>query len=434
MQGRKYQPFVHDLAASSGLTPSLTPTTSVQSFAAFQLKSLPIKLRRMWTYMTAICFCLRVGVDQPGSTAVINRDKLFKIIDSAEVVSPLLGTIYSFANTRGAVLGLIIQVFGAGYSLPTPYAVQIANSDADTAVDIYYRIPFALDFLVDPTDTSPLVAFFEGGELKIKLGATTVLDGDSTGAVIEATCNVNAWLEYVARSGPPLLHGPFAWQEYETAGSSTKHRLVNFGLPEALKGIAPGASLGALLMLTDATGMGLSGSDGADNVTSFSSPDLDQEEIRNIDALFLQFLRGMGGHATRAGQGFATSGATGGFPYTLAATTANKLNDAQALFLPLKAPVMGQQLTKLKRFDKPRDILLTYGFTSNPSGTMRHLALAFYSYTEEYKRELARAIGVDGGTWVPKLASKPATVSARVIASAKHGVKQTNVGGAGLDS
>lgn len=418
-------PRIFELTSSGNTNPAVTPGAAVVS-TRFDIKGVPVKTRKLWNVALSLIVLLRVGLDQAASGgAAINRDKLYKLFDGFSLWAPLLGHLYPLSSTRGAVAGLIYQVIGNGYDFPQPFAAQIAAADGDTACDIYVRLPLALDVLANPLDTAPLMLLLEGGYLDVRFAANDALGGDSTGLVSEATTNLRAWIEYTPVVHPHC-HGPFGFREYESAGSGTKFKLAGFGKAGDLKGIEDGCSLGFLAMLTDATGMGLSGSDGTDNVTRVEIPDLDQQSVEVPDAFVHAFLRSIGKAGSMRMANTATSN-PGGWPYTIAATVANRLNDAQALFLPLFWSALGQRLSRLPQFHKPADIGVNYGFTSTPSGTMRHVTLEFYRYGQAFRNDLRRQLGLPESYETLPAASNGIAPNAQALGQLKFGARQVFV-------
>jgi hypothetical protein len=380
-------PKIHELVSTAGKNPTVTPGASAQS-VTFLLNNIPTgKQGKFWYYVTALVLKLVVVVDQPaaGGTA-INPDKLWKILQSVQVQCPILGMLFSHANTRGSVLGNLIQAFGFGYSAVHTRA-QIAAADGDTTVTMYYRIPFAYEFLRKPHETSPWGGFLEGGTVEAKLDVSTILDGDSTGAVTKATTSFRAWLELIP-SPEAVLHTPCHWREHITPGASTRHVIQDMGSPDGLQGTnqAKGVGVAVLLNLTDATGIGLSGSDGADNITGFDIPWRDQARVDVPDSSFMAMYAHMG--AFKASRNGTHDGS--GFPYTIAATPNGDLNDAQALVFPLIVPGRDTETSKLQTVAGAKEINFTY--TATPSGSNRFVGMYFPTFDEAFMQALAARI------------------------------------------
>lgn len=380
-------PKIHELVSTAGKNPTVTPGASAQT-ATFLMNNIPTgKSGKFWYYVTALNLKVVTVVDQPaaGGTA-INPDKLWKVLQSVQVQCPILGQLFSHANTRGAVLGNIIQNFGFGYNAVHTRA-QIAAADGDTTVTLYYRIPFAYEFLRKPHETSPWGGFLEGGTFEVKFDVSTALDGDSTGAVTKATTSFRAWLELIP-APEAVIHTPIHWREHITPGSSTRHVIQDMGSPDGLQGVdqSKGVGLAALAVLTDATGMGLLGQDGADNITGYDIPWRDQARIDAPDAPFLAMIAHMGNN--RKSRNGTHDGS--GFPYTIASTPNGDLNDAQALVYPLVVPGRDLETSKLQTVAGAKEI--NFSYTATPSGSNRILGCYFPVFEESFMAALAARI------------------------------------------
>jgi len=383
-------PKIHELVSTAGKNPSVTPGASAQT-ATFLLNNVPTgKEGKFWYYAMSAVLKVVTTFDQAAmGGAVVNPDKLWKVLQSVQVQCPILGQLFSHANTRGATLGNIIQYFGYGFNA-TPLRAQIAAADGDTTVTLYYRIPFSYEFLRKPHETAPWGGFLEGGTLEVKLDVSTVFDGDSTGAVIKAPTNFRCWLEMIP-SPEAVIHTPVHWREHQIPGSSTKAIVQDMGSPDGLQGIdqSRGVGLAALLYLTDATGIGLGGPDGYDNITGFDIPWRDQDRVDVPEALMSSFMA-MIGHHRKGRPTSLTTGSDGmGFPYTLAATV-NDLPDAQALVVPLVASGRDLETSKLQTVAGAKEI--NFSYTSTPSAVYRLLGCYFPVFDENFVKALASRI------------------------------------------
>lgn len=387
---RQTTPEFYELTSNSGKNPSVTPGSSAQT-ATFMLNNLPTGQNgRLWNYVSAIVLKVVTTFDQPAMGGVaVNADKLWKVLQSIQVQCPILGTLMSHANNRGAVVGNLDQYFGMNYNA-LPVRAQIAAADGDTTVTLYYRIPFALGFLASPMETAPWTGFLEGGTVEVKLDVSTVFNGDSTGAVIKAPTNFRCWLEMVP-SPEPLLHVPFNFREHITPGGSTRHVIQDMGAPDGIQGVdlSKGAGLMCLLMLTDATGIGLGGSDGADNVLSYDLEWRNQVRIDTPDAPFVAFQAMMGVNRRQKPAAPVTSDGAG-FPYTIAASPNGDANDAQALIFPLVAPGNEQYTSKLQTVFGAKAINFTYTVTPSASSVFR--GGYAYAWDEQFATALAMRI------------------------------------------
>lgn len=359
-------PKIFDLTGPGGKSVALTLGTSPVQ-ATFNLNNMPTgKENKFYYYVTAIVAEVIPAVTMAGSAgAAIDRDKLWKIVQSVRVYSPLLGELFSHTNTQGATLGLVQQYFGRGFS-QLPQAIQIPSTNsAVVSPRLKYRIPFAYEALRKPHETSPWAGFLEGGAVEVKLDVSTILDGDSTGTTVP-TATVNCWVELIA-SPEAVIHTPCHWRRHANLpGSSKRLTITDLGAPDGLQGVDQGAGVGlaSLLMISNATGMGMGGTTnhGADNVLQVEIPWRDQTVTDNPESFFEAFFAMMGNR----GRNVATTTDFGGFPYTLAATsTTNALANSQALFFPLVSCGRDLETSKLQTVAGAKD--LNFNFTTTPT-------------------------------------------------------------------
>ncbi len=405
-------PKIHELVSTGGKNPSLTPSASAVQTAQFLLNNIPTgKDGKFWYYATALNLKVVTTFDQAamGGSAV-NADKLWKVLQSVQVQCPILGQLFLHSNTRGAVLGNIIQYMGMGFNA-VPVRPQVAAADGDTTVTLYYRIPFAYEFLRKPHETSPWGGFLEGGTFEVKLDLNNVFDGDSTGAVIKTPTNLRAWLELIP-SPEACIHTPAHWREHITPGSSTRHVIQDMGSPDGLQGINQSAGVGiaALLNLCNPTGLGLSGSGSAANVLSFDIPWRDQDRVDIPEALMLAAYAHMGNNRrAKPAAPVTTDGA--GFPQDIAQANATGNNDpiynADAQFVPLIFPGRDQETSKFQTVAGAKEVNFTY--TATPSSSNRFVGLYFPVFDEQFLMSLAARISPQSqGQLVAKTLNKQA--------------------------
>jgi hypothetical protein len=389
-------PKLYELVSQQGKNPAVTPGTTPQS-VQFLLNNMPTqKEGKFWYYVTALCFKLVVTVNQPasGGTA-ITADKLWKIVQSVQVQCPLLGQLYTHQNTRGSVLGNIMQYMGFGFNR-TPVANLIPAADGNTTVTLYYRMPFAYEFLCKPHETSPWAGFLEGGTVEIKVDANNVLGGDSTGAVIQTPCNLRCWVEVIP-SPEACIHTPAQFREHQTPGNSTRQVIQDMGSPDGLQGIdmSKGVGLASLMYLMNPTGLGLAGSTTADNIISYDIPWRDQDRVDIPDGPFMAEIASMGNNRLAPSDTAAAvfgNGGQGGFPYAFAGDPQGNLNDASAMFFPLVMPGRDTETSKLQTVAGPKESNYTYGDAGIPSGINRFVGLYFPCWDEQFLRGLAARI------------------------------------------
>ena len=389
-------PKLYELVSQQGKNPSVTPGTAPQS-VQFLMNNIPTqKEGKFWYYVTALLLKVVVRIDQPTSMgSAITADKLWKIVQSVQVQCPILGQLFTHQNTRGAVLGNLIQYMGYGYNR-SPLQEEIPGANGDTDVTLYFRIPFAYEFLCKPHETSPWGGFLEGGTFEVKIDVESVLDADSTGAVIQTPCNLRAWLELIP-SPEAVIHTPVHWREHMTPGNSTRHVIQDIGSPDGLQGIdmSKGCGLGSLLYLMNPTGLGLSGSTTADNIASYDIPWRDQDRVDIPDGPFASLIAMMGNNrGAPADSVSAVFGASpnGGFPYSLAGQVQGNFNDIASMVFPLVTPGRDLETSKLQTVAGPKESNYTYGSGGIPSGINRFLGLYFPVFDEQFMRGLAARI------------------------------------------
>lgn len=390
-------PLYRQLSAAGTRSPSVTPSATDVSSVTFNLIGLPPVTQDMRNYVTAFCVKVTQTIDTDAAGSAINFDQLYKGVSSMRIFSPLLGEPYQAAHTRGAVLGHFIQVLGAGYTYPQCARAQIpASTDADYTVDLYYVLPVSLEFLQKPHETSQYIGLYEQGELEVRIATTAAYDGDYAGAVTKSPCTLRAWLEYLP-SPDNFIGVPFQFKEYVVPGSSTEFILRGVGGGSGLKGIAnEGCGLAALAWLTDATGIGLAGADGVDEINRIDLPFRSQQSVDIVDPLFSMLRRMLAGKRVGpiSGVPAATPAHDGsGWPYTQAATPNNSLSNAQAMFLPLVMPGINFETSKAQHVKG--DVSLNIGFGTVPSGSSRFVTLELLEFDVPQAEAITRAMGLN---------------------------------------
>ncbi len=394
---------LYELVSQQGKNPAVTPGSTPQS-VQFLMQNLPTsKEGKFWYYVTALCFKLVVTVDQPSAEGVaLTADQLWQIVQTVQVQCPILGQTYTHQNTPGAVLGNIMQYMGLSYNR-APVAELIPAADGDTEVTLYYRIPYAFEFLVKPHETSPWAGFFEGGTVEIKLDVNSVLGSISPSAVIKTPCNLRCWIEVIP-SPEACIHVPFNFRLHQTPGNSTRQVIQDMGSPDGLQGIdmSKGVGMVALLYLMepadadgDTLGLGIGGNTTADNIISYDIPWRDQDRVDIPDGPFMNLIAQMGNNRQApADSTLSTFGASanGGFPYAQAARVQGSLNDPGALFFPLVTPGRDTETSKLQTVMGPKESNYTYGTDGIPSGINKFLGLYFATFDEQFLHGLAARI------------------------------------------
>lgn len=410
-------PKIHELVSTAGKNPSVVPSASAPTTATFLLNTLPTgKQGRFWYYVQALLIKMITTFDQAAAGgSVVNPDKLWKVLASAQVQCPILGELYPHRNTRGAVLGNIIQTLGLGYQA-FPLNAQIASTDGDTTVTLYYRMPFALEFLKKSHETSPWTGLLEGGTVEVKCDVTTVFDGDSTGAVIKAPTNFRAWLELQPQP-EAVIHTPMHIREYLLPGSTTRHQLLDMGAPDGLKGcdISKGAGLAFLGQLMNPTGIGLAGATTFDIITGFDVPWRDQDRIDVPESIFTSLYAMKKRSISTGGGGVKGTTITNdlGWPFSIASsnsadfTSTGDNSHSGAMFVPFVTPGYEIETSKLQSVKGARDINVTYSAT--PAGQQRFLSMEFPVFEAGFSeglKDLLLGGHVEGATLQPKTLNK----------------------------
>lgn len=382
---------------------TLTPTTADTS-ATFTIQGVSGALNGAYKRATAIAGRLRVGFDQAASGgATVNWDQLPRVISGLEINSPLFGLMASKESTSGPVLKHLIEFVGQGYRYGDAARAQIAAADGDTAVDLYFCFPLAQQCLVRPHDCTPWVGWLDKTQVTFSLGSTTALDAVSTGAVIEATTNVQMWCEYHVDNDLELPAIP-SWQLYQRAAASANSILIEgMGAARGIRNVENFDRLAGLFWHMDVGGFG--GPDGADNITELYLPALGIDRTINIDAFFRRFrsyaqrnVAHVGGNGTSA---LHDSGSNG--YESMAAAVNSTLNSSTAMYLPIVAPSPAAEITKMPKI--AGDIELTARFTSTPSsGLHKFTAYTFKSLDKAGRAELLARAGKAGAAIRTELA------------------------------
>jgi hypothetical protein len=389
-------PLSTDIRSDGKIVQSFTPSTSEQS-VDFKIESTKAEASGGYKRVTSLCGRLRVGFDQAasGGTAV-NWDDLPRAIAGLPIDSPVFGQIIDKATSKGPYLKHMVEFFGNGGHYAEGARAQIASTDGDTAVDLFFAYPFAQKGFVRPADFMPWVGWLERTIARFTLGTTTCLDAVSTGAVIEATCNVQMWYDYVVDNGIEI--GPWShWQEHlQTAGGGSSVMLSNVGANEGLRRVEPYCRLAGLFWMTDQKGMG--GCEGVDQISGVEIPKLDYTNLANVVAP-IRALRYAYGDQRRnvAGVGSSPQHDGAGNPEGMGATPNYDLNSSSLMYYPLICAGPSQEISKLKKFRG--DILINYTFGTAPSsGSHRHLVWEIRDITAADRVELLKMAGCTGMT------------------------------------
>lgn len=385
-------PLWHELTANGAETLSLTPGGSTVP-AQFNVAGIPAITADMRNYVNGCWMHLSITVDADAAGNAINADQLWKVMNGFRWSSPHLGDLFSDGHTRGAVLGHIIQVLALGYDYPQPARAQIAAStDADTAIELFYWLPLAYEFLKKPHETAQWAGFLNEGTITATLDTAAVLDGDYAGAVTK-NGTLRAYVEYFP-SPDAAIGVPVQWRERVIAGGGQTPILPAVGMDTNLQGVVQGCGLAAMFWLSDAPGVGLAGPDGVDNITSIELPFKSQKLLRNVDP-YLQWARRAPrrrvGPISGAGAAGAAAHDGSGWPYTQAALPNGRPGaQATAMFLPIVLPGNDFETSKAQRLNGPQQI--TLNTTTPVSGSHRFVTMELMEFTTDKIAQLGIAM------------------------------------------
>lgn len=385
-------PLFAELTSSGAESVSLTPGASQQT-GTFGITGIDPVTGGKRNYAQGFWLHLTTVVDPDGAGNAVSHDKLGKVLASARLFSPLMGEVFPHKSTRGAVLYHIIQVLGLGYSYPQAARGQIpASTDSDVTIDLFYFLPLSYEVLKKPHETSQWVGLFDQGLLEGTLDVSTALDGDYAGAVIKATTALRAWVEYIP-SPDDFLGCPVQWREREIAGGGSQPTLVGVGQETQLQGVRTGCGLMWLSMLTDATGIGMSGPDGTDNITQIELPWRSQKLLRNLDPYFLTLRRAAGRRVGPvAGQGTTIIHDGAGWPFTMSDTPNNRpAASSQSMFLAPVFPGRDAETSKFQRVNGNLRINLTV--TAAITTSHRVVTCEFMEWEDTKRDQLFTAMG-----------------------------------------
>lgn len=406
-------PHYHELVSQQGKRPTLTPGNPGPT-VSFLATAMPTgEDRKFWYYVMSIVLKVVVRINQTGDGSAINANKLWKLVQSVQIQSPLLGMLAVHSNSRGSVLGNILQYLGYGFS-GTPLARDIPAAAGDTDVTLYFRVPLSWEFLKKPHESAPWSGFLEGSTFEVMFAPDTVLAGDSAGATLTAPSNCRAWMEMIPVP-EAIIHTPCHWREHRNIpGGTDRHIIQDMGSPDGLQGVdtSKGVGLAALYQLMNPAGLGLAGSGTADNILQFDTPWRRQNRVEIPDAPYLSMFAQQGPHGRTTDNLISVTSSRNEFPYSLAANV-GALNDAESLVFPICTPARDQETSKFQTVSGAKEI--NYAFTSVPEGTSRYLGLYFPVFEESFMLRLAAQIS-PGGT--KQLVAKTLNKAAGVM----HGV------------
>lgn len=383
----------HELQSQQGISPTVVPGAGATQIQ-FLLNSLPTqKDSKFWYYLKNAWLKLKVSVLLPTNSVFLGipPEGLWQVLQSLEVTCPILGSLFAQQNTRGAVLGNVIQRLGFGYNSTPSQNLTGAGGGNTFDFELYYRLPFAQDFLANPMDTAPWVGFLEGGYINVNVAPTTAIATAMTGATITS---VTARLALCLQpENEARIHTPVHYREHLTPATSSRVTITDMGSPDGLQGIdqSLGVGIAALLMLTGPDTVGFAAGTTANNITDFNIPWRDQPQIYNPELPYLSLIDSMG-TARRQTGGAIAAVSDMGWPYLIGSAVptgvaaATQFNNANALVFPLIAPGKDQYTSKLQTVAGSKDI--NFGFTATPTLQQRLVGCYFPVFDEQFTKSL----------------------------------------------
>lgn len=400
-------PKLWELRSQQGKTPTVTPGAGATD-VSFLLTALPTgKDQKFWYYASSVWLEMTANITVPADSDLesIDPDYLWQILQSVQVQCPLLGALYQHSNTRGAVLGLVIQYVAFGFNaLPINDPLPLG---ATTSVLLIFRIPFTNEYLRKPHETAPWTGFLEGGTIDVKVAPASVISaaGGSTPAnVVVNTVKLKCNLEMFP-SPEAVIHTPCHWREHITPGGSPKHVITDMGSPDGLQGIdqSKGVGIAGLYMLTGGpeSGLALDSTTNhlASNVLAYDFPLRDQTRIDSPEFPYLALYEMMGNNRRPV----VLFGGTavfdgGGFPYLSRAPAPNgtsiPFNSPYATVFPLIAPGRDTETSKLQTVAGAKEI--NFQYTVTPTESSRFVGQYYPQWDEQFARGLAARINPAG--------------------------------------
>lgn len=380
-----------DLDAQGNVAPTATPSASVQP-VTFNLSGLDGRTEDLWNYLQACWVHVQFNAANSTSGTAVDHSQLYNVVNSFNVYSPVLGDMLAQKSNDGPAVGLIDQVFGAGYHQPVPYSQGVSTTNGNHTVGVYYRIPFALDCYGRPQDTGPWVPLLEKGKVTVNLAPSgTTFAGNATLGATAAT--ITAAFEVLPFKAPQI-HAPSKFVRYEFNTAGVQLKVLSFGNGDGFLGVNPGARLAMLLWLSSNAHLG--GVDTPEKWSRVSLPWRHQRVLNNTDMMMAAFL------ATGRGRVVGNSAAnvaddSEGWPYLQSTPIAATVLASSALFFPIVWMGRDTNLTSAQK--QVGDLQVDAGFTSNPNGTHVFRTLEHYSWQPAMIAKLMGLMGFDTKTY-----------------------------------
>lgn len=400
---------IWEISSQQGRYPTIVPDAAASTQVVFNMIGLPTqKDAKFWYYLEALW--LRVNITGTNSDSVfvgIPAENLWKMITSIEVQCPLLGTLFSAKNTRGAVLGNVIQRIGYGYNaLPASNLTPVGGTAANFTAELFYRLPFAQDFLANRMETAPWFGLLEGGTVNVNVGPAGVLNNAAVTnlAVTSITLGLCATL---LPDSEARVHTPVIYREHVLPAGG-QQIIPDIGSPDGLQGIdqSRGCGIAHLSLLTGPANTGLQAGTTALNILTVDVPFRDQPTIYNPEYFYLTQFQAMGPMSKRTGvQGalFDTD-----WPQIAGTQNANgsfKLNNLNMLIFPIIATGCDVFTSKLQTLAGAK--MMNFTYTADPSVVQRYVGCYFPQFDDQFADSLAARISPSSqGIRKPKTITK----------------------------
>lgn len=370
-------PQILDLTSDGGSSVSVTPGVTPQK-VEFLVQAPKAGVGDAWPLALNYVSCITTVFDQAagGAGAAVSWDQLAIVADSFDVQSPALGNTHQRNTYTGPITKHLIEFVSSGYEYSDGARIQLIAADGDVVLDMYYVLPMAHECMDRPHHSAVWLGWLNATKVVTYVGTAAAVDPLSTGAVLKAPTSVRTWIEYVV-SNELVMPTMNQWVMYETPATGGTTAIVNgIGTANGLQDVLDGSRVAGMFELMNINSMGGSGT--ADNITSLTIPQIAQDVTVNIDALFAAYRRVIGGHQgpisgvgafTIAGQVITNAAVLdrGGNPNTMASGTGtnNRLNSANAMYVPYRAPGRNAMLSKMLKFFG--DLKITRTFANVPS-------------------------------------------------------------------
>lgn len=364
-------PITVDLAASGANSVAVTPGASFVP-VQFTLPAPQFDVRGNYPSCVHIAVHVTTTFDQAAAGgAVVNWDALPEIIDSFQVLNPLMGVTHEQSTYTGPITKHLIEFISQGYEYFGGARAQIPAADGDTVVDLYFALPFTMECFDRPLDFCPWVGWLANMQLTVNFAAASAIgtpaQGGSTGAVTKAPTTIKAWLALEPRR--QLCVNAFAqWRLYSpSAAGSTQQLLQNVGQQGGLTIVNPGSRIAALAQMFNQVGLG--GATTLENITSLAIPLLNQSFTTNVDS-FILAARALAGpnRGPFSGIGATIMHPNAGWPYTMGSSPNNAFGQAAgtgaspALIGPWRLPGNKSRIAKHPRFQG--NLVVVEGFAA----------------------------------------------------------------------